>query len=154
MNSLSLLLYLIYGLNAISVLLVVAGVVLLAFTGISTVMTIGWYNGWDHYQPADNEKGDWWKIRAFRYGRYLVFVVLVFAAIPDNRTVKLIAASEVAEYLINTEAGQTVLDEASKTVGKSGAIIGDSLELLHVYIKNELSTLTAELQKPEPQSAK
>lgn len=143
MNSLSWLLYLIYVLGALSSFL---GVVIFFGTFIIIITTIIYLVS--VFDTKDTTKDTTDDQRRFIKRGWVsvlsIYIVSTFlwVAIPDGDTVKLIAASEVSEFLINTETGQKVINEAGKQVGKSGEIMSDSLELLHQYVKNELKNAT------------
>jgi len=136
MNSLSFLLYIIYLFGALKVTISIG----IAIFSIATAVSAIGYMVCKVDDFEDKWSTFWYKVFK-RVASTLTALMFLMVVIPSSSTLKLIAASEVAGFLIQTEAGQTVVQELSQTAGKTGEITQDALNLLHQYIKNELNSL-------------
>ena len=77
-----------------------------------------------------------------------ILIGLLSAIVPSRQTVLLIAASEIGERVVNSEKMARVGDRMT-------AVIDPSIDLLNTYIKKEVASLHAQIEKsttPAPQS--
>ena len=142
MNSLSWLLYLIYFLGALKVALCI-------FAAIATagfIASLAWFAivtddyNWNRREKKEKEEllARPRKLRNSSFW-FAIPLILFIAVVPNQQTVKLIAASEVSYYIMQTDAGKQVINQMTDAAGKTGDIVNDSLELLHQYVKTELT---------------
>lgn len=146
MNALSFLIYLIgviTNLSHVVIFLTIAGAVLT----IATVIFGSIHSTDDSYSWNDKKTRVEWRnkvvwpklklfISIFSLGLFLQIIV------PNKETMVLIAASEVGEYVINTEAVQSASNEI-------GALSKDSIGLLREYIATEVSALRSARETKE-----
>lgn len=124
MNALTLMIYLISMLGNLKVVFgfLIAGLAI--FGGITLIIFLA---------SADNGNGSAAMFGAKWFKRSipaLILVCFITALIPDRQTMIMMAASEVGEYVVQTEQMQGALDEV-------GTLSKDSVELLREYIKAE-----------------
>jgi hypothetical protein len=124
MNQLSWLLYFADAANSVKNILLAGSVfstIINIFLGIFVVIMIG--------ERIDNIK------TVINYSKLLIVSTLVcsliYAVIPSQNTVMMIAASEVGQKILETQSGQQATTEA-------GTITLDSLKLIHKFIQDKL----------------
>lgn len=103
MNTLSLLIYLSSVIPNIGLVLGIAG-----FLGIPILVFIGWI--WSD----ETDKNQFPKIKPWLIASGIS--LLIATLVPDQKTIYMIAASEMGEAVITTEAGQEVFNELKDTV--------------------------------------
>lgn len=139
MNSLSWLIYTISVLDKLGSI----SVIVMFMAGVATVITLAaWVITWGEYygnEPFPTQHFTrWLKISV----PLLVTAAVLHIAIPNDKNMMLIAASEVGQRVITSDQAKTVMD-------KTATVLDPSIELLQTWIKTEL-----EKQKKSLESVK
>lgn len=138
MNGVSLLIYLVSVTSSLSLALGWALGISLILVLIFLIVTLS-----SAGESSDAmQKAHVWGLKYFKRMVWItIFVTLGIVFVPSRQDMIMIAASEVGEYVIQTEEMQGAVNEVS-------GLSKDSVTLLREYIKSETEALRAKTEKP------
>lgn len=163
MNSLSILIYLVDVIESIGNALMPLTIFSISFailSGIAYVISVLNSLGTNSYYASERATAEQFKPYALKGFKWAISLLVIFGlvnvAIPSKQTMILIAASEVSEFLITSEAGQKAINSTvngaqsaiNSTVSgltQVGGVSSDALNLLKSYIAKEQAEITKEL---------